>query len=367
MLIVARLSRGTSKSSNISTIQPGLDDVSMSSYERQAALNAQEESAVSNSAPSSTSSSGSRMTFFRRALSPSSGNANSNNDNGSDMNAMNTSSMSPDGKKQGWESENRRPRRFSTRRKSLNANPEVAKLRSSIAAKKYELDRLEKILKRKGASLLAGSSGSATNGGLGLPSSVTNTMSNTLPNVNLHNNTNSNSSGSASGMNGNSYSSNQEGSSLLKKNPSLMAGDVNIQNQQQLLRELESLEQQYLELTGTTYEQQTLVKKVGSFGRFFGGSYHQSMPSHSTHNNTTTNNSSSSSSNSSTGTVVSTPMTVTNPNSSISNGTATSIAGTGVISNNNNSMAYSPRCLLTGGCKTVAKLKYRPDHWSNKR
>lgn len=99
--------------------------------------------------------------------------------------------------------------RFSSRRKSKTINPQASALRRHIAAKEYEVQRVEKMLKKQGASLAAAEGGTVTV---------------TVPG---------------------------------------RASEVDLASYQALLKELQGLKQEYQLMTGLAYEQSSRL----SFGR----------------------------------------------------------------------------------------------------
>jgi hypothetical protein len=139
----------TNRSAAITTQQPGLEDASLSSYNHNTAINTIQEygsplkpmsngsaSAAAGPVPLARQRS---MGIFRRKHDPPSTTATS------------SSSTEPSAKAVAAQASRsaKRYSRFSSHRKSINANPEAAFLRQQIAGKEYELDRIEKMVSKK--------------------------------------------------------------------------------------------------------------------------------------------------------------------------------------------------------------------------
>ncbi len=193
------------------TVQPGLEDVSAAAYERQAAGN--EHNYDTHSKRSFFQFSG-RGAAEEAAMgrapgkeeerpAPTAANASVASNSSPSAAAKNATAANAAA------SGNSRPSRFSNRRKSLNANPELSKLRSQIAAKEYELQRLEKIAKKK--STTAGTTGA-----------------------------------------------------------DVSASNVDLKTVQEAIMELREMKNQYRDLAGVEYEHQT-PRKLFSFGKGSGG------------------------------------------------------------------------------------------------
>lgn len=193
----------------IATVQPGLEDMQIhirasSPPNSSTSPKSSTANGNTNTNVNATPSSNSKISIFRRTSKPSS--QGSQVATASADVPLKTSAAGLEG---GVSEKSRENNRFSSRRKSKAANPKAANLRSQIAAKEYEVQRIEKALKKQASSLV---------------SSVNSTASAA---------TDSNSFGHA-GTRG--------------------ASDIDLASYQCLLKELQKLKLEYQEMTGVPYE-----------------------------------------------------------------------------------------------------------------